>query len=110
MSFQVVLRVPTDDTDLQVRVHLGGPQSEQSRIKVGPGAGAATDDFGDHIAATVWEFFEQITPIVDALEDAGNQMDATLSPNVPRWSPSMRPPSVDFPQPCGLCWRHEPSY
>ena len=107
---QVVLRVPTDDTDLQVRVHLGGPQSEQSRIKVGPGAGAATDDFGDRIAATVWEFFEQITPIVDALEDAGNQMDATLSPNVPRWSPSMRPPSVDFPQPCGLCWRPEPSY
>ena len=110
MSLQVVLRVPTDDTDLQVRVHLGGPQSEQSRIKVGPGAGAATDDFGDRIAATVWEFFEQITPIVDALEDAGNQMDATLSPNVPRWSPSMRPPSVDFPQPCGLCWRPEPSY
>ena len=90
-------------------VRHGGPQSEQSRIKVGPGAGAATDDFGDRIAATVWEFFEQITPIVDALEDAGNQMDATLSPNVPRWSPSMRPPSVDFPQPCGLCWRHEPS-
>ena len=75
---------------------LGGPQSGQSRMKVGPGAGATTGDFGNHIAATVWEFVEQITPIVDALEDAGNQMDETLSPNVPPWSPSMRPPSVDF--------------
>ena len=109
MSLKVVLRVPTDDTDLEVRVHLGGPQSEQPRIKAGPGAGAATDEFGDRIAAMVWEFLEQITLIADALEDAGNQMDATLSPNVPRWSPRMRPPSVYFPQPCGLCWRHEPS-
>ena len=75
-------------------VQLGGPQSGQSGIRVGPGTGAATDDFGDRIAATVREFVEQITPIVDALEDAGNQTDATLSPQcapvVSKLAPSLR--------------------
>ena len=49
---------------------LGNPESSS---QVSPGTGAATDDFGDRIAAAVREFIEQITPIVDALEDAGNQ-------------------------------------
>ena len=60
-------------------VQFGGPQSDKSGIKVGPGTGAATDDFGDRIAATVRDFVEQIAPIADALKDAGNQTDARLS-------------------------------
>ena len=54
---------------------VGLDHYDRSGIKAGPGIRAATDDFGGRIASTVRGIVEQVTPIVDALEGAGNQTE-----------------------------------
>ena len=54
---------------------VGLDHYDRSGIKAGPGIGAATDDFGGRIASSVRGGVEQVTPIVDTLEGAGNQTE-----------------------------------